>query len=89
MITKVRAGYMLGEASAVDQVKENTRPLMIIHGGNDELVPTDMAKEIYDAAGGDKSIWIVPAAGHTKAFDIKTKTYEKRVGAFVDRALDQ
>ncbi|TMN21643.1 alpha/beta hydrolase [Lentibacillus cibarius] len=89
MITKVRAGYMLGEASAVEQVKQNTLPLMIIHGGSDELVPTDMAEEIYDAAGGDKSIWIVPDAGHTKAFDIKTKTYEKRVGAFVDQVLIQ
>ncbi|GAA0441573.1 alpha/beta hydrolase [Lentibacillus halophilus] len=89
LITNVRAGYMLGEGSAVEQVKQNTRPLMIIHGGSDELVPTDMAKEIYDAASGDKSLWIIPDAEHKEAFDMKTKLFKKRVGAFVDRALNK
>lgn len=88
-ITKIRAGYTFGGASTIDQVKKNTRPLLIIHGDADELVPTDMAYEIYDAAGGDKEQWIVPDVGHTKAFDKVTKEYKKRIKAFVDHALDQ
>ncbi|MFD1362866.1 alpha/beta hydrolase [Lentibacillus salinarum] len=87
MITKIRAGYFLGEASAIEQVKENTRPLFIIHGEEDELVPTDMAHDIYEAAGGDKELWLVPETGHTKAFDNVTGEYQDHVKAFVDRAL--
>ncbi|TFJ92407.1 alpha/beta hydrolase [Lentibacillus salicampi] len=89
VITKIRAGYMLGEASAVEQVQNNTLPLFIIHGEDDDLVPTDMAHEIYDAAGGEKELWIVPDAGHTKAFDNVTGEYQERVGAFVDEVINK
>lgn len=87
VITKVRAGYTFEEASAIDQVKKNTRPLFIIHGDADDLVPTEMAHEIYEAAGGYKELWIVPDAGHTKAFDNVTKAFEQRVQDFINKAL--
>lgn len=89
MITKFRAGYTFEEASSVKQVKKNTRPLLIIHGEADDLVPTDMAYEIYEAAGGEKELWIVPSVGHTKAFDIVTEEYQHRVRDFLDRALEK
>ncbi|MBN6206100.1 alpha/beta hydrolase [Ralstonia pickettii] len=87
VITKVRAGYMLGEGSAVEQVKKNTLPLLIIHGEDDDLVPTDMAHEIYKEAGGEKELWIVPETGHTKAMDNITDEFLGRVGTFLDGIL--
>lgn len=87
VITKIRAGYTFGEASAVDQVKKNTRPLFIIHGDADDLVPTDMAHEIYEAAGGEKELWIVPDVGHTKAFDILTEDYQNKLLEFIDQSV--
>src|SRR5690625_284775 len=89
VITNVRAGYTLGGASAIDQVKDNTLPLLIIHGGDDDLVPTDMAYEIHDAAGGEKELWIVPETGHTDAMDNITGEFIDSVGAFVDRVLGE
>jgi hypothetical protein len=88
-ITKIRAGYTLGGASSIDQVKNNTLPLLIIHGADDDLVPTDMAYEIYDAAGGEKELWIVPEAGHTDAMDNITGEFKDKVGGFIDRVLDE
>ncbi|MFD2042874.1 alpha/beta hydrolase [Ornithinibacillus salinisoli] len=87
VITKIRAGYTFGEASAVDQVKNNTRPLLIIHGDSDELVPTKMAHELYDAAGGDKELWIVPDAGHTKANKVATVEFQERVRHFINNKV--
>ena len=87
MVTKVRAGYTFKEASAIDQVRKNTRPLFIIHGNNDDLVPTEMGHQIYEAAGGDKELWIVPDSGHTKAFDIVTQEFQDRVENFITNAL--
>lgn len=87
VITDIRAGYTFKEASSVDQVKKNTRPLLIIHGDKDELVPTEMAYEIYEAAGGDKELWIVSDAGHTKAYDLVTEEFQSRVEDFIDKAL--
>lgn len=88
-ITKIRAGYTFGEASAIDQVKNNTRPLMIIHGEDDELVPTEMAHELYEAAQGEKRIWLVPEAGHIEAYKVATKEFEERVSDFLKEALDE
>ncbi|WJY26908.1 alpha/beta hydrolase [Sporosarcina trichiuri] len=88
VVAKVRAGYTLQEASAVDQVRKNTRPLLLIHGDKDDLVPTAMADVLYKAAGGDKELWIVPDAGHTKAFDNRTAEYERRLSEFLDKVLD-
>ncbi|MEN2767810.1 alpha/beta hydrolase [Ornithinibacillus xuwenensis] len=87
-ITKVRAGYFFGEASAIEQVKKNTKPLFIIHGDADELVPTEMAYELYEAAGGDKELWIVPNAGHTKAYTVATEEFQQRLQVFIDQALE-
>jgi fermentation-respiration switch protein FrsA (DUF1100 family) len=84
MITKIRAGYTFNEVSAIKQVKKNTLPLFIIHGDGDDLVPTKMANAIYDAAGGDKALWIVPGAGHTKAFDNVTAEFEERLTNFME-----
>lgn len=89
LITKFRAGYTFGEASTVEQVKKNKLPLLIIHGDADDLVPTKMGHEIYKSAGGDKELWIVPDAGHTKAFDNNTEEYEKRIKGFVKKVLEK
>lgn len=88
VITKVRAGYMLGEASAIAQVEKNDLPLFIIHGEDDDLVPTEMAHEIFEVAGGEKELWLVPETGHTKAFDNVTEEFQERVGKFIDQVID-
>jgi uncharacterized protein len=88
VITKVRAGYYFGEASALEQVKKNTKPLFLIHGDADDLVPTEMAYELFEAAGGDKELWIVPKAGHTKAYTVATEEFQERLGNFLNKIIE-
>ncbi|WAA12706.1 alpha/beta hydrolase [Fervidibacillus halotolerans] len=88
MITKIRAGYFFGEGSAIDQVKKNTRPLLLIHGDADDLVPTWMGEALYEAAGGEKELWMPENVGHTKAFDVYTKEFIERVMDFVNRVIE-
>lgn len=88
VIAKIRAGYTIQEASVVDQVRKNKLPLLLIHGDADDLVPTPMASEIYDAAEGDNELWIVPKAGHTKAYDNNTSEYETKLTKFLTKVLD-
>lgn len=72
-VTKVRAGYTFGEASTIEAVKRTKLPLFIIHGDIDELVPTVMANELYNAAKGEIELWIVAGAGHTEAYTVAEK----------------
>jgi pimeloyl-ACP methyl ester carboxylesterase len=51
-------------------VKNLHRPLLIIHGDNDESVPVDEAHRLYDWADRQQTrLIIIPGAGHT--FDAK------------------
>lgn len=88
VVANIRAGYTLQEASAVDQVRKNKVPLLLIHGDADDLVPTEMATELYEAASGENELWIVPDAGHTKAFDNITGEYEEKLSQFLGKVLD-
>jgi len=88
LVTKVRAGYTFSEASALEQVKRNRVPLFIIHGDQDELVPTEMANRLYEATNGMKELWIVPGAGHTEGFTVEEEEYKKRVKGFIEEVMN-
>lgn len=89
VVTKIRAGYSFEEASALEGVKKNKLPLFIIHGDQDELVPTKMATEIYDAASSKKDLWIVKGAGHTEAYTVAEVEYKSKLQNFLDTAIKQ
>ncbi|MYL35776.1 alpha/beta fold hydrolase [Pontibacillus yanchengensis] len=84
MITKVRAGYSFEEASALKQVGKTEVPIFFIHGAKDELVPTDMAHRLYEAAAGKKTLWIVPGAKHTEGYTVAEEQYKKRLTQFIE-----
>ncbi|MBM6619451.1 alpha/beta hydrolase [Bacillus suaedaesalsae] len=86
-VTKIRAGYSFEEASAVEAVKKNTLPLFIIHGDQDDLVPTSMADEIYDVATSEKELWIVEGAGHTEAYTIAEEEYKEKLKKFLANSI--
>lgn len=89
VMTKARAGFSFAEASAIDQAAKNTLPLFIIHGEADELVPTSMAYEIYEAFSGEKTLWTVPGAGHVKAYTVATMEYQERLKNFIEGTLKE
>lgn len=53
-----------------------------------KLIPVEMAYELYAAAGGEKELWIVPEAGHTKGYTVAMEEYQERLIQLFDRALD-
>ncbi|MYL46392.1 alpha/beta fold hydrolase [Virgibacillus halodenitrificans] len=88
LLSKMESGFRLEKTSAVEQVTKNTRPIFTIHGKADNSVPTEMGQRIYDAAGGDKRIWLVPGADHLEVFETVTEEFYERVGAFINDAID-
>jgi pimeloyl-ACP methyl ester carboxylesterase len=45
------------------------RPLLIVHGGSDEVVPLSDARELAEAAHRSAELRIVPSAGHMLLYD--------------------
>src|SRR5699024_548600 len=85
LITKVRASYFYKEVSTIEQIKRNDLPLFLIHGGADDLVPTWMGEAIYDVAGGNKELWIIPEGGHIKGHEMVTTEYDRRIKQFLKK----
>lgn len=84
LVLQLRGGYDLKDASALDAVKKTSLPILIIHGEEDNMVPVDMAYELYEAAGGEKELLIVPGAGHAQSVDKDPKTYYDTVFEFLE-----
>lgn len=74
----------------VDSVpKLGNRPLFIIHGDADQLVPVEQAYQLQKAASGDPNMqfWIVHGAAHTGSYSANPQEYMSRVLAFYGKYL--
>ncbi len=63
------------------------RPVFIIGGELDGLVPRFMADQLYAAAGDPKQLWIVPQAHHVDYAQVAPRDYRLRVIDFFSRTL--
>jgi dipeptidyl aminopeptidase/acylaminoacyl peptidase len=50
------------------------RPLLLIHGDKDDLVPVEHAHRLYEKAGEPKELGIIPDAGHRLRLEEKAVT---------------
>ena len=85
LICRLRAGYWFGEASALKQVRQAKRPILFIHGQNDNFVPTEMVNRLYENCAAPKEKWIVPDAGHALSYFTDREGYIERVGQFIEK----
>ncbi len=47
------------------------RPILILHGDKDEVVPLTQAQRLYEAAGKPKEMIVIPGAGHRLRLEAK------------------
>jgi len=64
----------------IDQV--TPRPLYLIHGENDEVVPVRMAKQLYEKAYEPKRLWIIKNATHYSPPEVRHPHYERRISGY-------
>ena len=80
---KLRGGYDLKKASALEAVKKSHTPTLFIHGAEDRMIPADMSRELYQAASSEKELLIIPGAGHAQAAPKDSQTYYETISAFL------
>lgn len=85
MLCKLKYGWSFGEASPVRQLKNSHKPMLFIHGGKDDFVPTEMIYPCYEAKPQPKSLWIAPGSAHAVSYRDHKKEYTGRVKAFVEK----
>jgi pimeloyl-ACP methyl ester carboxylesterase len=64
-----------------------TRPVMLVHGERDSMIPLDVARALRGSLGGPSKLWIVPRAKHNGAIVVARGEYERRLARFFGRRL--
>lgn len=79
-----RYGWNFREASAIEQVRKSTLPMLFIHGDADTFVPTAMVYQLYDAKQtGYKKLWIARGTAHARAYHDYPQEYLRQVREFL------
>jgi Dienelactone hydrolase family. len=86
-ISKANLGFYLGDASAVNQLKKNKQPMLFIHGGKDNFVPTKMVYQNYQAKNGPKELWIAKKAAHARSFETYPQEFKAHVAKFLNKYI--
>lgn len=84
LVASMKAEYDFGKASSLDQVAKSTKPMLFIHGTDDDFVPFTMLQPLYDAkTQGVKQMYVVEGAGHGKASTTAGQQYWDTVFGFI------
>lgn len=67
LVLKLRGGYDLKKASALEAVKKSHIPTLFIHGDQDAMISVEMSKKLYRCASCEKKLLIIKGAGHAQA----------------------
>ncbi len=80
-------GQEMAPIAAADRVRDLApRPLLLLAGGRDGIVPAEAAQRSDAAAGSNAELWLEPEVGHLE-FPSKADGYGDRVRAFFAQHL--
>ena len=63
------------------------RPVLLIHGDEDEIVSAHQSEEIHDLLAGTSELWVVPHGQHEFLWNVEAARYEWHVLKFLDRVV--
>lgn len=88
LVTKIRAGYFLSEASSMKQLQKSKIPILFIHGNRDDFVPSYMVKENYASKNGKKELLIVEGAEHANSSKVAPTLYWNTIDQFINKYIN-
>ena len=85
VICRKKAGYGFKDYSTLTAVKETDKPILFIHGEEDNFVPVWMTKKNYEECVSDKDILLVPNAAHGASYYENPSLYQEKVSEFTGK----
>ena len=79
--------FVRAEFNLAKRLREIHRPVLIIHGDRDQIVPLQMGRMVFEAAHPPKDLYIVPGADHNDLVQVGGAPYFERIGRFVKEAV--
>lgn len=72
--------------ATIDYIKMVKCPVLVIHSMNDELVPYEHGRRIYEAAGQPKKFFVI-SGGHNRGFMDNSSQYSLEINSFLHKCL--
>ena len=85
VFTKIFAHFDCKQCSAAQALKNNDIPVLFIHGGADDFVPTWMSRENFAACRSEKELVIIDGAYHANSYYVDFERYTDAFGAFIEK----
>lgn len=76
--------FDLEETSPLEAMKTCSVPVILFHGENDNFVPCQMSRNIYEACPSRKKLVTVPGAGHGLSYPTDPEGYRQALQEFFD-----
>lgn len=80
--------WLLGaEFNLVGRLAALSMPVLVIHGGRDDIVPLELGRQVFDAARAPKDFYLVPGADHNDLYVVGGRAYFQRLRQFADEVV--
>jgi len=89
MVTRIKDGWGLKEASCVEAVRRSQTPTLFIHGDKDDFVPFWMLDTLYRSAACEKEKLVIPGAEHAAAAGKNPELYFGTIKTFIEKHLER
>jgi fermentation-respiration switch protein FrsA (DUF1100 family) len=63
------------------KIRRIRAPLLVMHGAQDDIVPIEFGRALFDSAPEPKTFWAVPGAGHNNLLEAAGRGYGERLRA--------
>lgn len=60
------------------------RPVLVVHGGEDQVIPFEAGKDLFDRLETSKRFVAIPSAGHDDLHAVDRETYRRAVREFTE-----
>jgi fermentation-respiration switch protein FrsA (DUF1100 family) len=82
-------GFSLKEMHTTQTLTRNTRPILLVHGLEDDFVPAEMTRRSFEACTGDKQLLLVEGADHGISFLVARQAYLEKLHQLVKKVQRQ
>ena len=80
--------WLLGaEFRLIDRLPQLSLPKLIIHGDQDDIIPIELGRQVFEAARPPKSFFSIPGADHNDTYHVGGAAYFQRFAEFANAAV--
>ena len=89
LFARVFAGFSIYEKDSRKTLSQSRLPILMVHGMEDDFVPSYMTNQGYDACASEKKLFLVEGAGHGTSYLKQPERYREIIYMFLTEHLEE